>query len=46
MTKYIRDLEGFSPEVDEAAAEAIEEADEGAPLLRGVSQESLHDLEE
>ncbi|KAF8974212.1 Golgi apparatus membrane protein TVP38 [Flammula alnicola] len=30
---HIRHLEGFPPEVDEAAAEAIEEYDEDAPLL-------------
>jgi len=30
---HIRKLNGFSPEVDELAAEAIEEYDEAAPLL-------------
>ena len=33
MRREILHLEGISPEVDELAAEAIEEAEEGAPLL-------------
>ncbi|RPD67068.1 Golgi apparatus membrane protein TVP38 [Lentinus tigrinus ALCF2SS1-6] len=33
MKKEILHLEGISPEIDELAAEAIEEAEEGAPLL-------------
>ncbi|KAJ3511929.1 hypothetical protein NLJ89_g3821 [Agrocybe chaxingu] len=33
VQRHIRHLEGFSPEVDELAAEAIEDYDEEAPLL-------------
>ncbi|KAF8165439.1 Golgi apparatus membrane protein TVP38 [Crassisporium funariophilum] len=33
VQSHIRHLEGFSPEVDELAAEAIEDYDEEAPLL-------------
>ncbi|PPQ92385.1 hypothetical protein CVT25_008735 [Psilocybe cyanescens] len=33
VQSHIRNLEGFSPEVDELAAEAIERYDEEAPLL-------------
>ncbi|EKM59350.1 uncharacterized protein PHACADRAFT_249783 [Phanerochaete carnosa HHB-10118-sp] len=33
MKAHIRHLEGIPPEVDELAAEALEEASEGAPLL-------------
>ncbi|TFY72753.1 hypothetical protein EVG20_g254 [Dentipellis fragilis] len=32
-----KELRGVSPEIDELAAEAIEEADEGAPLLDNLS---------
>lgn len=35
MQNHIRHLKGLSPEVDELAAEAVEEAAEGAPLLGG-----------
>lgn len=41
MTTHIRHLEGLSPEVDELAAEAVEDAAEGAPLLGSYSSESL-----
>lgn len=41
MTAHIRHLEGLSPEVDELAAEAVEDAAEGAPLLGSYSSESL-----
>jgi hypothetical protein len=33
VMQRIRHLEGFSPEVDELAAEAIEDADENDPLI-------------
>jgi hypothetical protein len=33
VQSHIRKLEGFPPEIDELAAEAIEECDEEAPLL-------------
>lgn len=33
MRKEILHLHGVPPEIDELAAEAIEEAEEGAPLL-------------
>ncbi len=33
MRKEILHLQGVPPEIDELAAEAIEEAEEGAPLL-------------
>lgn len=33
MQREIRKLEGISPEVDELAAEAVEDFDEEAPLL-------------
>jgi len=39
MQTEIRRLEGIPPEVDELAAEALEEAEEGAPLLRSYSQD-------
>lgn len=45
MRSHIRHLKGVPPEVDELAAEAIEEADEGAPLLNSYSSESLGDEE-
>jgi len=41
MTSHIRQLKGISPEIDELAAEAIEEAEEGAPLLGSYSSDSL-----
>ncbi|TFK55767.1 hypothetical protein OE88DRAFT_1652234 [Heliocybe sulcata] len=42
MQKHIRNAEGLSPEVDELAAEAIEDiAEEGAPLLANFSSDSL-----
>lgn len=41
MQSHIRHLDGIPPDVDELAAEAIEEANEGAPLLGNFSSESL-----
>ncbi|KAI0269166.1 Golgi apparatus membrane protein TVP38 [Gloeopeniophorella convolvens] len=38
-----RQLRGVSPKTDELASEAIEDADEGAPLLGNFSSESLHE---
>ncbi len=43
MQSHIRHLKGISPEVDELAAEAVEDAGEGAPLLGGHSTDSLED---
>ena len=43
MQAHIRKLDGLSPEVDELAAEAVEDAVEGAPLLGNYSAESLDD---
>ncbi|THH17954.1 hypothetical protein EW146_g2952 [Bondarzewia mesenterica] len=40
-----KQLKGISPEIDELVEEAIEEADEGAPLLDNLSSDSLRDLE-
>lgn len=45
MQSHIRHLKGLSPEVDELAAEAVEEAGEGAPLLGNLSSDSLDDEE-
>jgi hypothetical protein len=44
VQNHIRHLEGIPPEVDELAAEAIEDVDEGAPLLRNFSDGSLNEL--
>jgi hypothetical protein len=41
MQKQIRLLEGFSEETDRLAADAIEDIEEGAPLLRDFSNESV-----
>ncbi|KAH8106126.1 Golgi apparatus membrane protein TVP38 [Cristinia sonorae] len=41
MQTHIRHLQGISPAVDELAAEAVEEAGEGAPLLHSYSDESF-----
>jgi len=41
MQAHIRHLHGISPDIDELAAEAVEEASEGAPLLNNFSAESL-----
>ena len=38
MEREILHLKGVPPEVDELAAEAIEEAEEGAPLLGSHSE--------
>lgn len=44
MQSHIRNLKGISPEVDALAAEAVEDAGEGAPLLGGGhSTDSLDD---
>ncbi|KAF9055209.1 Golgi apparatus membrane protein TVP38 [Hymenopellis radicata] len=39
VQKHIRELEGVPPEVDRMAAEALEEYDEGAPLLKPADEE-------
>ncbi len=39
MQAHIRKLEGIPPEIDELAAEAVEDAGEGAPLLRNYSSD-------
>lgn len=41
MQAHIRHLDGMSPEVDELAAEAVESAGEGAPLLGNYSSDSV-----
>ena len=41
MQSHIRHLEGLPPAIDELAAEAVEEAAEGAPLLGNYSSDSL-----
>lgn len=46
MQSHIRHLDGVPPEVDELAAEAVEEAGEGAPLLGSYSADSLLEDEE
>jgi hypothetical protein len=43
MQSHIRHLDGMSPEVDELAAEAIDDAGEHAPLLNSYSSESVDD---
>ncbi|KAI0693579.1 hypothetical protein BC835DRAFT_1067469 [Cytidiella melzeri] len=45
MQSHIRHLEGMPPDVDELAAEAVEDAEEGAPLLVSYSSESLDEEE-
>ena len=40
VQRHIRHLEGIPAEVDESAAEAIEEFDEEAPLLSSKSVQS------
>lgn len=39
VQRHIRELEGISPEIDELAAEALEEYDESAPLLKPSDEE-------
>ena len=46
MQSHIRHLDGIPPEVDELAAEAIEEATEGAPLLGNYSSDASRADEE
>ena len=46
MQSRIKHLDGVPPEVDELAAEAVEEAGEGAPLLGNYSSDSLLEDEE
>lgn len=38
VQSHIRHLDGIDPEVDELAAEAIEEYDEEAPLLTSLAR--------
>ena len=46
MQSHIKHLDGVPPEVDELAAEAVEEDGEGAPLLGNYSSDSLLEDEE
>ncbi|KAI0082592.1 Golgi apparatus membrane protein TVP38 [Panus rudis PR-1116 ss-1] len=46
MQSHIRHLKDLPPDVDELAAEAVEEAGEGAPLLSNYSSEDILDDEE
>ena len=41
VQNQLRHMNGVSPSTEEDIIEAIEEADEGAPLLRNASSESL-----
>jgi len=41
VQSQLRQLKGVSPSAEEDIIEALEEADEGAPLLRNLSSESL-----
>ncbi|KAF9783037.1 Golgi apparatus membrane protein TVP38 [Thelephora terrestris] len=41
VQRQLRHLKGVSPSTEEDIIEALEEADEGAPLLRNLSSESL-----
>jgi len=42
MQKQIRELEGLPNETDRMAADALEDVEEGAPLLRDFSPEPSH----
>ena len=46
MQAHIRHLDGLPPEVDELAAEAVEDAVEGAPLLSNYSSDSVVEEDE
>lgn len=41
VQSQLRHLKGVSPAAEEDIIDALEEADEGAPLLRNISSESL-----
>jgi len=41
VQQQLRHLKGVSPSTEEAIIEALEEAEEGAPLLGNLSSESL-----
>ncbi|KIM90690.1 hypothetical protein PILCRDRAFT_94434 [Piloderma croceum F 1598] len=45
MQKHIRQLEEFPEETDRLAADVIEDVEEGAPLLRDFSDDSVDDME-
>lgn len=45
MQKQIRDLRESPALADELAADALEDAEEGAPLLRDFSSESVNEVE-
>jgi hypothetical protein len=45
MQKHIRQLEEFPEETDRLAADAIEDVEEGAPLLRNFSDGSVGDMQ-
>jgi hypothetical protein len=45
MQKHIRQLEEFPEETDRLAADAIEDVEEGAPLLRNFSDDSVGDMQ-
>lgn len=44
MQKHIRQLEGFTEETDTLAADAIGDVEEGAPLLRDFSDDSVDNM--
>lgn len=41
VQNHLRHLKGIPADIDELAAEAIEDADEGAPLLSNFSSDSI-----
>ena len=43
MQNHLRKLDGISPDIDELAVEAVEDAAEGAPLLFDASHEGVDD---
>lgn len=45
MQKHIRELDGIPEETERLAVEAIEDVDEGAPLLRDFSDNSDENLD-
>jgi hypothetical protein len=45
MQKHIRQLEEFPEETDRLAADAIEDVEEGAPLLRNFSDGSVDGMQ-
>jgi hypothetical protein len=45
MQRHIRRLEDLPEETDRLAADALEDAEEGAPLLHALSPESVDNLQ-